>query len=145
MPYKDPIKERENSKLRKARYRAKNKTKIAEYAKNYAINNKNVVAERKKRWAEANPERIKKSIIKRLYNITPEDLKVLHIKQRSKCAICGKSEKEVGTLVIDHCHNTGKVRGLLCRKHNAGIGLLGDNYKSVQNAANYLRRFDNKQ
>ena len=92
-----------------------------------------------------NPERIKKSIIKRLYNITPEDLKVLHIKQRSKCAICGKSEKEVGTLVIDHCHNTGKVRGLLCRKHNAGIGLLGDNYKSVQNAANYLRRFDNKQ
>lgn len=38
------------------------------------------------------------------------------------CGICGKEED----LVIDHCHETGEVRGILCRQHNRAIGLLGD-------------------
>ena len=55
------------------------------------------------------------------------------------CAICGKPE--VGRrLNIDHDHATGLVRGLLCRKCNAGIGLLGDNIEGLEAALEYLRR-----
>lgn len=55
------------------------------------------------------------------------------------CAVCGKPEQG-RRLNIDHDHVTGLVRGLLCRKCNAGIGLLGDTPEGVEAALEYLRR-----
>jgi hypothetical protein len=50
------------------------------------------------------------------------------------CMICGSTE----TICIDHCHETGKVRGLLCRKCNTGIGMLGDTLVQLRLAVKYL-------
>lgn len=59
--------------------------------------------------------------------------------QKGLCACCGRSEKEMKKkLTVDHCHITGKIRGLLCFKCNSGIGMLGDSYESVSAALIYL-------
>ena len=63
------------------------------------------------------------SIRLRKYGITQEDFNTLFIKQKGCCAICGKHETDnKQRLAIDHCHNTGKIRGLLCIKCNIDLG-----------------------
>lgn len=51
--------------------------------------------------------------------------------------ICGSSER----LVIDHTHTTGIMRGLLCYKHNTGLGMFNDNAVLLRKAADYLDKF----
>jgi hypothetical protein len=64
----------------------------------------------------------------------------LHEKQNGKCAICGCAENgRYKSLSVDHCHDTGKIRGLLCNNCNRGIGLLQDSCKVVENALQYLK------
>ena len=70
----------------------------------------------------------------RVYGINTEEYDAMAEEQGGTCAICNKEEK----LVVDHCHDTGRVRGLLCSNCNAGIGLLGDKAEGVRNAVNYL-------
>lgn len=60
--------------------------------------------------------------------------------QESKCAIC---EKHVEKLHVDHCHDTGKVRGLLCTTCNHGLGKLGDNLDGLFKAVRYLEKSKN--
>src|SRR5262249_40306011 len=60
--------------------------------------------------------------------------------QNAACAICKKTPKR-RLLCIDHCHETGKVRGLLCTLCNAALGAFGDNPKRMQAATDYLTRF----
>lgn len=55
--------------------------------------------------------------------------------QSAKCLICD----EIKRLVIDHCHTSGKVRGLLCSNCNSGLGLLGDNITNLKRAVLYLQ------
>lgn len=74
-----------------------------------------------KRWRQGHGEQIKlisrKSDLKQ-YGLTLDSYTEMLQKQDSRCAIC----KEQKTLVIDHCHKTGKVRGLLCIGCNTGLG-----------------------
>ena len=72
--------------------------------------------------------------IKSKYGLTQEQYLGMLTKQNSKCAIC-YSETE---LVVDHCHKTGVVRGLLCFKCNLGLGHFDDNKTILTNAINYL-------
>ena len=60
-------------------------------------------------------------------------------KQNYKCKICGNGEEEAGhELRVDHCHNTGKIRGLLCSQCNTALGLLKDNPDNIQKALEYI-------
>jgi hypothetical protein len=59
-----------------------------------------------------------------------------------ECGICGQPAKPDRRLNIDHDHATGLVRGLLCHKCNAGIGLLGDGIEGLQAGIDYLRRYE---
>jgi Autographiviridae endonuclease VII len=73
--------------------------------------------------------------LRRRYNITLEDWKLQHEIQEGKCAICSE---EVQNLCVDHCHDTGNIRGLLCQNCNRGLGLLGDNLQRVERAYIYM-------
>jgi hypothetical protein len=83
--------------------------------------------------------------IKRVYNIDTDYYNSLLIAQNYKCAICKKKEINAkGRLSIDHCHDTGKIRGLLCRSCNLGIGNLKDNISLLAEAIKYLEKYKEK-
>ncbi len=60
----------------------------------------------------------------------------MYLLQEGKCKGCDKESNR--TLNVDHDHETGKIRGLLCGNCNRGIGLLGDNIETLQNLIKYL-------
>jgi len=79
------------------------------------------------------------------YGITLEIYEKMHYEQNGKCKICKNPEttknnqKSLSCLAVDHCHKTGKVRGLLCAKCNKALGAFKDNIETLTNAINYLR------
>lgn len=81
--------------------------------------------------------------IKRLYGISLDEYKEMSERQNHVCAICGNAETatlrgEVKSLAVDHCHQTGEVRGLLCTDCNRALGLFKDNINVIRKAADYL-------
>ena len=74
------------------------------------------------------------------FGLTLEDYELLLKNQNGVCAICKnrESSKMTSNLSVDHSHETGKVRGLLCARCNAGLGLLKDDIGCLQNAISYL-------
>lgn len=77
------------------------------------------------------------------YEISKEEYDKLHLQQNGKCKLCEKDEKENGrALSIDHCHKTGKIRGLLCNNCNLVLGFFKDDNdiinKFTMNIKNYL-------
>ena len=101
-----------------------------------------VKANRDKRIA--NPEHFlhieRKSKFKNQYGITLEQYDKMLANQNGGCAICGAKTPSNRTkyFAIDHCHATGKVRGLLCMKCNRGLGLFNDRTDLLKSASNYL-------
>ena len=76
--------------------------------------------------------------IERLYSITKDQYMSMLFNQKEECAICSKKmqEKEVH---VDHCHQTGRVRGLLCSRCNQAIGLLDEDLERINMAAEYIK------
>ena len=75
------------------------------------------------------------------YGITTEDYDEMRESQGYACKLCGINETESsgkGLLHIDHCHRTGKVRGLLCSNCNTALGLLQDSPSLIIAAFNYI-------
>lgn len=110
-----------------------NKNKISHYEnmKEYKIKNNSKITKYKRDWHFQNK-----------YGITLADLDNLRTKQNFSCAICKKHELLTPrkSLCVDHCHTTGKVRGLLCESCNQALGLLYDNKESLINALEYLNK-----
>ena len=59
--------------------------------------------------------------------------------QEEKCKICGK-EQSSKRLAVDHCHTSGRIRGLLCNNCNSGLGMFNDNPELLQKAIDYLNQ-----
>lgn len=74
------------------------------------------------------------------YGLTDAEYDAMFMKQGGLCAICGCSETK-RRLAVDHNHNTGEIRALLCGKCNGGIGILRDNSQLCRAAADYLDSF----
>jgi hypothetical protein len=74
----------------------------------------------------------------RRYGITKNDAMALIEKACSKCQICGSPFSDISKPHIDHDHKTGRLRGVLCRNCNSGLGLFGDNPKLLKIAIGYL-------
>lgn len=77
----------------------------------------------------------KEQIMIKRYGFGIDGYNKLYQEQRGNCAICGKNFKK---LDIDHCHNTGEVRGLLCGSCNRALGLMKDNIDFLKKAIDYL-------
>ena len=106
--------------------------------------NPDKVAEKVKRNKLARPAKYQrmalKAHLKCRYNITIEDYEALVKRAGNCCEICGVHQDDLSEkLCVDHCHETGKVRGLLCKTCNSAIGRLGDTYEMLQKAADFLR------
>jgi len=79
-----------------------------------------------------------RSWLKNLYHMTLEDYEKMHEKQGGLCAVCRKPNDSGNRLGVDHNHETGAVRGLLCFKCNTALGLLDDKAQLVLNLYAYL-------
>lgn len=75
--------------------------------------------------------------LKRKYGLTPDDYDLILTAQGNACAICRKPPKD-RRLHIDHDHETGEIRSLLCSCCNTAIGQLQDDPDLAQAAADYL-------
>ena len=124
------------------------KEEHARYMRDYLAKNP---AQRKKAiqrvtvWKKANPERAKankrKRDLKARYNMTIQEWDVMFLKQGAKCAICGATHPGgAGKWHTDHCHSTGKIRGVLCLLCNYLLGSAKDNPVRLRLAANYLEK-----
>jgi len=87
--------------------------------------------------------------IKRVYGLDKIQYQVLWDSQGGLCPICGCELREGWTqnhhknrAVVDHDHETGKVRGILCTMCNKGLVLLGDNIESIKRVEEYLKNAD---
>lgn len=104
---------------------------------------KEYMREWRKKARAANPEYYMDFDLRRNYGVTLEWYRETLSKQNNVCAICKQPEKavikgKVISMPVDHCHKTGKARGLLCTKCNRGLGLFDDNPENLQNAIKYL-------
>ena len=77
--------------------------------------------------------------LKRKYGITLDDWNNMFDEQKGCCAICTKHQSQMKQrLHVDHCHESGKVRGLLCTQCNTALGLFYDNTDIIYSAIKYL-------
>ena len=100
----------------------------------------------KKRYYQKRKEVQRNSNRRFKYGIEPEDYDRMLEDQKYCCAIC--NEKLVISLsrlkythkaVIDHCHTTGKIRGILCARCNQALGLFRDSIDNLKKAIDYLK------
>lgn len=73
------------------------------------------------------------------YGMTVEIYERMSAEQNHVCAICGGLPTRTKNLHVDHCHETGVVRGLLCDSCNLGLGKFRDDPVMLDKAAAYLR------
>ena len=94
-------------------------------------------------WTKHHSPKARQTNIKRFYGIDEETYNEMLAEQGGGCAICGRSAEEVGTrfkhLAVDHNHDTGLIRGLLCTKCNTAIGLFEDDVDRLSRAIEYIR------
>lgn len=107
--------------------------------KAWATKNPELLAAKARKWREANKEKLRRQRqardLEKKYGLTAAQYDALVAGCSGCCQICGKTPKR---LVVDHCHDTGAVRGLLCSVCNIGLGMLCDDVAVLRNAVKYL-------
>ena len=91
---------------------------------------------------ETNPTAQREAELKRLYGITLQDYVQMFEKQGEVCAICKEKCPTRKSLSVDHDHQTGIVRGLLCNRCNRALGMFKDNSTLLLRAAQYIKDFE---
>ncbi len=124
---KSPEELRAYNAERSRRWRAANPERAkAAQDKSYQ-NNKASIKQSVLAWREANPEKVRAMKRKNRYRLeTLDQPEKMLIAQGGVCAICS-APLALATLHVDHCHRTGKVRGVLCRRCNLGLGVVETN------------------
>lgn len=112
----------------------------------------NVVHDQHAKYYEKNKEsekvRHRETHFRMKYGITLDEYNQMYEEQGGKCAICGEEETAIGAnsdkvslLSVDHDHETGEIRSLLCRGCNVGIGGFRENPEYLLKAIEYLEKF----
>jgi len=76
--------------------------------------------------------------LRKKYGISIKEFDELFMSQGFVCALCEKSIPDKRHRHVDHCHSTGRVRGILCFNCNKSLGMLGDTPRSLEKALAYL-------
>lgn len=117
----------------------------------YAANRGAISERRREQYRATSPERraeralaTKDAKYRRLHGVSLAEVEAMKTAQGDACAIChamfvlGRDGKDANAAVLDHCHATGRVRGLLCNHCNRGLGLFRDNASALAAAALYV-------
>ena len=137
---------KEIKSAKKREFRLKNLEKIKAYNRTWNENHREHNRKINKFWYENFWKKgIKKprlsTSIKKVWDITLEQYNEILDSQNGVCAICKEKPIEGKNLFIDHNHETGKVRGLLCNHCNLGIGNLKENEYIFLESIKYLKKY----
>lgn len=113
--------------------------KQREYQRRWRATNRDRANEQSRRWAAAHPEKVREKSLKRFYGISLEQYNAMLVEQGGVCAGCGGPPTANGKFYVDHNHQTGRVRGLLCHHCNVSIGYAKDDPSVLDKLAAYLR------
>ena len=152
------------------RWRKSNPDKVKRYSILWPKKNRKAYLKKKKLYRQRHPERARQQVknafskhkdryaatkfrrwLHNKYGISEQDYSALLEKQKGSCAICHKSQqcadktKRRTRLYVDHCHKTGRIRGLLCFKCNVLLGCAGDDATLLRRAIAYLDKSINAQ
>ena len=118
------------------------------YMKEYRQNNKDQIAKQKKGYRDrpGNKEKVQKQHLKRKYDLTQEEYDKMLEQQNNKCVICGdyetnKRKGEIQSLSVDHCHKTGKIRGLLCNNCNLTLGYSKEDIYRLNKCIEFIKKW----
>jgi hypothetical protein len=118
----------------------------------YGKNREREIA-RVKAWQQANPERVnaahrarrradpqrqRDGHLRRTFGFSVAEDDRMIAAQGGGCAVCGRKPRKGSSLHVDHDHETGEVRGLLCFRCNGGLGQFADDVDRLESAAHYL-------
>jgi len=132
---KDPKKVAEYNASRRANFpELYHDLEVRRYAEN-----KEAEVARNSDYRGRNRDRLRSYDLQRKYGITSEDYNRMFAEQNGVCAICTHPELD-RRLSVDHCHETGRVRALLCAKCNRFLGVYKDKVDLFQRVVDYLRK-----
>lgn len=94
-------------------------------------------------YRQINKEKVREYQLQYKFKITLEEYNRKLLEQNGVCAICKKTEKKK-QLAVDHCHTTGRVRGLLCSHCNQALGHFKDDLATLKTAIEYLEKYGTK-
>ena len=92
-----------------------------------------------RKWAAKNRDVQRIKVTLRTWGLTEAQYRALFDAQDHKCAVCGAEARTGKVLAIDHCHDSGRIRGLLCQDCNLGMGQFADDPNLLEAAVRYLR------
>jgi len=128
------------AKYMSERYRANIEREKVKRKKWYEANKDRVIEQTRKRYFQNSFEiNLKRKL--RKYNLSVQDYENLLETQGKTCANTGCESIDKSKLVIDHCHITGAVRGLLCNQCNTALGLLKESHKALSGLSAYLDKY----
>lgn len=125
------------------RYRAKNSKSLLERHRDYNSKNRETINVKSKEYRDANPEKRIETKLNARYKLTIREYQEMYDNQNGLCAICGGISSNGRRLCVDHNHDNGKIRALLCDNCNVGIGRFKDDKNMVYKAYLYLEKHDN--
>lgn len=127
-------------------YSKRNRERLRAYRREWrAGKGKGKEASGRKRWRQANARRVKSYMqqrsLKKLYGITQVDYDKKLAEQEGRCAVCRREpDTTKRRLHVDHDHDTGVIRGILCHGCNTGLGAFQDDAVILEQARHYLKR-----
>jgi hypothetical protein len=89
-------------------------------------------------------DRYKNNHFLKNYKITLQEVNEIIKNQGFKCAICEKHLTPGKQTHLDHCHDSNKIRGVLCTTCNVGLGMFKDSLLLLKSALNYLEKYNSK-
>lgn len=136
---KNPTAHLASQRERMRRKRAADPEGVKAYDKAWRAANPERVNATRRAWHHANPDSVKRTRLKMAYGITPEQYDEMLVAQEHRCAVCRTDTPTgKGMWFIDHCHTTGKVRGVLCSFCNSMLGYARDNPSILAAGGAYL-------
>lgn len=118
------------------RWREANKAHLREYMAEWRAANRQKLRDWHANYRATHPKSWRDRVLRKKYGFGVREYNDMVIGQAGRCLICFRVPPE--DLVVDHDHQTGKVRGLLCQRCNRMLGHVDDNPRTLRHAMNYL-------
>ncbi len=135
-----------NMDIKKYCYKCKTEKELLKFSRDRSRSDglsnrcKSCECEKGKKYRRRYPDKERLRKLNYQFGLTLQNYNAMLKEQNGVCAICGLPEPiENRRLPVDHCHDTGKVRGLLCTRCNIALGQFKDDLDILTSAVSYLR------